>query len=139
MFSEEKVVEGKNRIEAVTLNVLEQSPDSSHWISIVLLGVAIVLAAAVAFYFTYRKQLNCVCDDPELLFKELCRAHGLTFGQKAVLLKLIKARRLNNPNLVLIDSSLWVLDPTRDAELCTPKVRNRLIHVQRLLFSSEVA
>ena len=139
MFQEEALAPDRNRIEAVTQSFLEQSQGSGYGTMIMLTSVGVAVALGIAAYFFYRRQLDRVCNDPQALFNEICRAHGLTGGQKSVLMKLVKVRKLKNPNLVLIDSNLWVLDPAVDAELCTPKLRNRLIHVQRLLFNSEAA
>lgn len=133
----EEFVRTTNRVEAVTQSFLEQPQQNSYQSLIMLAIIAAALLLAGGLYALYLRQTGRIFDDPKRLFRELCRAHGLSLGQQSILMKLVKARKLQNPNLVMLDANLWVLDPTTDVELCTPKMRSRLIHVQRLLFSSE--
>lgn len=137
MYLQDAVEAGRNRIEAVQQSFLEQPQQSGYntLIMLAVVGVALVVAA-VAFQL-HRRQSGCLVDDPKRLFDELCRAHGLTMTQKSTLLTLVKARKLQNPSQIMLDANLWILDPATDKELCTPKYRSRLIHVQKLLFSAD--
>lgn len=126
----------RNRIEPINQSL--GLPESSRSFSLgIILALVVVGCITAAVVILLRRQTQPAINDPIKLFTELCRAHGLSRSQRNALIDLVNKRKLQDPTLVLMDASYWVLDPTTDLELCQPKCRNRLVMIQRLLFNSD--
>ncbi len=71
-----------------------------------LIGMAVLGAgiAAVVAYLKYN-DLSKPCDDPQKLFRELCRAHGLDRGSQRLLRQLATSLGLTQPAEVFLTPS----------------------------------
>lgn len=128
------VLVAQSRIDALS-NAFQNKEPADYTIAMIIFGS--VLTTAVLGYLglvIYRWQASKIVNCPKKMFKELCRAHTLSSGEKASLVKLATARKLKDPCRVFIDSQLWMLDPTRDRELCKPKHRSILRRTRTKLF-----
>lgn len=65
------------------------------WLLIALVTCVVGIAWLVSRYLQYREQRNA--DNPHLLFRELCRAHGLDRHNQQLLRALAHAQRLPSP------------------------------------------
>jgi hypothetical protein len=98
---------------------------------LVLIGLGLTWACV---YFT--KSLNAkLAANPRKLFKQLCRAHELSGSERRQLERLAKLSELENPAILIIDSSVWNVDELVAAKKLQPKQRERLLTLQHVLYA----
>ena len=103
-------------------------------------GIVVVLLALVGLGLS----LACVyltklfsakpAANPRKLFKQLCRAHELSGSERRQLEQLAKLTGVENPAVLMIDSSLWNVDELVAAKKLHPKQCDRLLTLQRVLY-----
>lgn len=128
---------GKSRIEAMNEAFRDKSTESPAQAIAILAIVACVAAGSGLIYWMYKKRSERFIDDSQLLFRELCKTHGLTRVQRNVLLAIAKAKALKDPCEVILNSDHWVFDPSENPGLCAARNRTRLVILRRTLFKEE--
>jgi hypothetical protein len=103
-------------------------------------GIVIVLLALIGLGLT----LGCIyltkllsskpLANPRKLFKQLCRVHELTGSERRQLEHLAKLTGVENPAILMIDSSLWNVDELLATKKLQTKQRERLLALQRVLY-----
>ena len=63
----------------------------------------VLLWVSLFYWDKFRKQLAKRADNPQMLFVDLCKVHGLTLAEKSLLMKLINMAHLTQPAKVFID------------------------------------
>lgn len=129
------VLAQQSRIEAMNQGLRAyESAENSSWM--VLLGICL-LTCAVAGIIVVIVKLRAqqrLCD-PHRLFRELCRAHQVTWRQRRLLKSFAKTRKLSDPNQLFLDSSLWAFCPASEPKLCAPAKHRRFLTLQRMFFT----
>jgi hypothetical protein len=127
----------QTRIEALN-QAIRTREMADHSNGYALLGIAVLsIAVAVVTAYLFKKRSERIVCDARKLFKELCRAHHLSWSQRRLLNEMARVKNVSDPTLLMIDQHLWVIDPVKEMGLCQPKMRKRLQIVQRLLFASD--
>ena len=127
----------QTRIEALN-QAIRSREMADHSAGYAMLGIAVLsVAVAVAAAYLYKQRSERIVCDSKKLFRELCRAHHLSWGQRRLLREMARVKNVSDPTLLMLDHQLWVMDPVKEMGLCQPKMRKRLLFVQRLLFASE--
>jgi hypothetical protein len=72
--------------------------------------------------------------NPRKLFKLLCRAHELAGSERRQLERLARLSSLENPAILMIDSTLWKVNELVIAKKLQPKQGERLVALQRILY-----
>jgi hypothetical protein len=124
------------RIEPVNQLVAPVANDTSGRDTLIaglFLGLAL-LSVIIGFVMWLRRDRRCA--DTKALFRELCSAHHLSRSQVRVLWELARVKKISDPTSLIIDSHLWIVQPSEEPSLCKPKVRNRISTIQRLLFET---
>lgn len=98
-----------------------------------ILALGAVLCA-LAIYYGFRFRQSHPINNPRKLLAELAAANCLTGRQRRLLGKLARAKKIDDPTQLMIDASLWVLDPVHEVRLCKPRILRRIQHIHRLLF-----
>jgi len=111
----------------------EESGGEHTWILVTISILAVVLAVAIHFYVRHRSLLRR--SDPRGLFRELCKAHRLNFRQRTLMRSIVRAKKLNDPCALFLDSRLWMIEPAAAPQLCNPKTVRQMRHLQQVLFS----
>ena len=79
---------------------------SANWFLLVAV-IAIALLWVLLFYWDkFRKQFAKRVDNPQMLFVDLCKVHGLNLAEKSLLMKVINMAHLTQPSLVFIDPGI---------------------------------
>ncbi len=92
--------------EAGRRYLVRPGSSSANWFLLVAL-IAIVLLWVLLFYWDkFRKQFAKRADNPQMLFVDLCKVHGLTLADKSLLIKIINMAHLTQPSLVFIDPGI---------------------------------
>lgn len=126
----------QGRIEAMNQGFRMQQHNS--YASIIMITIVLLaLGTAAGIFFYVKRKSQKVVDDPLQLFRELSRAHGLSGGQRKLLLQLAKNHGLKDPCTLFLDSAHFSLDPQADANLCQPKSLKKFLFVQRIIFTEE--
>ncbi|QDV21757.1 hypothetical protein [Aureliella helgolandensis] len=104
-------------------------------IGLVLIAASftVILATALLYWFIQRRAAKRFCS-PKKLFRELCRVHHFSFPQRRLLAQLVKVGGVSDPNLLFIDSRLWILDPSKNPKLCVARNRRHLQKMQRAIY-----
>ena len=71
-----------------------------------LILLAVVIAISILLWFlsrVFQRESNESLQNPRRLFRELCRAHQLTYSESWLLWRLAQAKHLTQPALVFID------------------------------------
>jgi len=70
----------------------------------ILAAIALVVAGAIVWYRSSRRPpIHFSCDSSARLFRELCRAHGLSSASRRLLKRLAAARNIATPALLFVD------------------------------------
>ena len=130
----EMLLIAQSRIDALANGFQNQEPADYSIPLTVFGGLLAVAILGYACLCIRRWQAARIVNNSNKLFNELCRAHELSPGEKVSLVRLASARQLKDPCRLFIDGQLWMLDPTRDHELCKPKQRSILRRTRAKLF-----
>ena len=76
---------------------------SANWFLLVAVIAIVLLWVSLFYWDKFRKQLAKRADNPQMLFVDLCKVHGLTLAEKSLLMKLINMAHLTQPAKVFID------------------------------------
>lgn len=74
-----------------------------YLVGLLLLGIAV----AVITRIIQRNDMSKPCDDPEKMFRELSRAHGLNYSQQRLLNQLAEGLGLDQPAQVFLTPSAF--------------------------------
>ncbi len=104
--------------------------------ALILLGiVAMALAAAQLACYWYQRSTTRIIRSPDKLFHELRRAHRIPRSYGRILKQLARVRGVDDPCLLFVDPSLWIIDPSHDGQLLrSTRDRQKLQSLQRMLF-----
>jgi len=92
--------------EAGRRHLLRPGSSSANWFLLVAV-IAIALFWLLLFYWDkFRKQFAKRVDNPQLLFVDLCKVHGLTLAERSLLIKVVNLSHLTQPSLVFIDPGI---------------------------------
>jgi hypothetical protein len=107
-------------------------PDSGKrltWSDLWPYGIAAVVAAIAVFAYVQirkRNDMTLRCDDPQRLFRELCRAHKLGRGSARLLSQLATASQLAQPAQIFLTPAAF------DAKSLPASLRPRAAEFKRL-------
>jgi di/tricarboxylate transporter len=76
---------------------------SANWFLLVAVAAIVLLWVLLFYWDKFRKQFAKRADNPQMLFVDLCKIHGLTLAEKSLLMKVINMAHLTQPSLVFID------------------------------------
>ncbi|NOY30361.1 MAG: hypothetical protein GXP28_09350 [Planctomycetes bacterium] len=99
------------------LDLMEVLP---YLIGLLVLGAVV---AAVLAYFKYN-DLSKPCNDPNRLFRELCRAHGLDRASQKLLWQLASLTKLPQPAEVFLTPAVFEANQLPE-QLCAEQERVR--------------
>jgi hypothetical protein len=77
--------------------------DATHVWTILSLVALIIGLAVVSYRSSRRTKRHFDVDSPTRLFRELCRAHRLSFGKRRLLKRLAAVRSLSEPALLFVE------------------------------------
>lgn len=121
-------------LEAVQREVHRQSVSGQSGLIILALCAALLLALALILWLIRYRQQRIV-DNPDLLFRELCSAHGVTWRQRQLLKKLVRLQGLKDPCLLWLDVELWDLEKIKSRSLSSPRQQKRISALKHTLFT----
>lgn len=124
----------QTRIEAMNQAFRAREPADSTGYALLAIGVLSLLVSIVIF-LVFKQRTSRVISDSQLLFRELCRAHHLSWRARHLLQEMARVKKLNDPCVLLLDGKHWILNPETEAKLCTNSKRNRIQKLQPLLFA----
>lgn len=116
----------------------QQSFNLSDLLTLISIILAAMAIAGIIYFVHHRKQRRFFGNNPQLMFRELCSVHSLSWSQRRALKKLSRVRRLTDPGLVFIDSTLWP-SKTEAQRLLGTRVRGQLCLLRRHLFTTAKA
>ncbi len=128
---------GQTRIESLNQAFRDQSEEGGPAGIIMLAVVVCAISVAVLAYFAYKRRTERVFCDANQLLKEVGRAHRLNRQQRSLLVQLAKAKQLEDPCALLLDTSHWILDPVKHPQLCQPRKIAQIQMMQRRLFVAQ--
>jgi hypothetical protein len=79
--------------------------EAAHLWMLVSIGALLIAVAVVAYRSSRRRKREFTHESPQRLFRELCRAHGLSFASRRLLKRLAVARGVPNPAILFVDSA----------------------------------
>ncbi len=103
-------------------------------------GIVVILLALVGLALTWacvyltKRFSNKPVANPRKLFKQLCSAHELSGSERRQLEHLASLLGLENPAILMIDSSLWDVDNLISAKKLQLRQRDRLLTLQKMLY-----
>jgi hypothetical protein len=77
--------------------------DATHMWTILSIAALVVGLAVVSYRSSRRARREFDVDSATKLFRELCRAHRLSFGNRQLLKRLAAARSLSDPALLFVE------------------------------------
>lgn len=80
------------------------------WSLSIFLFIPLTLSIIYALVLIYRYLFQNHYDAPNILFTQLCSAHGLTFFERRVLRHAAVRWQVADPCLLFIDQELWKFD-----------------------------
>ena len=101
---------------------------------LVLVGMAAILVVVMLIWFraTRRPHRHFITNSAGRLFRELCRAHGLSYSTRRLLKQLSAARGLPSPALLFVEPKHF--DPSTLPATLQPAARD-LQHLRAQLFA----
>ncbi len=124
----------QTRIEAMNHAFLARETEDNSKSYIMLVAIGLALLVAVCIYFWVKKRSERVVNDPNQLFRELCRAHHFSRKNRRLLFKMAREKKLANPCELLFNAELWTLDANNEQSLCHPKVRANIQKLRSMLY-----
>lgn len=129
-------------LSSLSLTALDQPilAASSRNLPAFVVGMGLVLSVILTalfcgLYYLDRYRRGLPVDDPNSMFRELCRGHDLSGAERRLLKRLASGLELASPSVLFVDSSIWRLPDGSDRHQRLSKADwEKLLKLQCTLF-----